>query len=77
VVFLLLAVLCLALIGFACSCFGGHSTPAVERAFAEPAVLIEMWSIVVLSLVAVTLVLVRAPGGFGRASPAVLQRFLF
>ena len=38
---------------------------------------IEVWSFVILSLFAAPLVLTRRVGGFGRASPAQLQRFLF
>jgi hypothetical protein len=81
VVFVLLAVLCLMLIGLACACFSDHPAQATERAVsaaaAMPAV-IEVWSFVILSLVAAApLVLTRRVGGFGRASPAELQRFLF
>jgi len=36
-----------------------------------------VWSFVILSLFAAPLVLTRRVGGFGRASPAQLQRFLF
>jgi hypothetical protein len=38
---------------------------------------IEVWSLVVLGLFAAPLVVARRVGGFGRASPADLQRFLF
>jgi hypothetical protein len=80
IVFILLAVLCLLLIGFACACLSDHPGQAVERAMSAPAAtpaLIEVWSLVVLSLFAAPLVLTRRVGGFGRASPAQLQRFLF
>jgi hypothetical protein len=80
IVFILLAVLCLLLIGFACACFSDHPGQAVERAVSAPAAtpaVIEIWSLVVVSLLAAPLVLTRRVGGFGRASPAQLQRFLF
>ena len=80
IVFLLLAVLCLVLIGFACACFSDHPAQAIDRAVSAPAAtpaVIEVWSVVVLSLLAAPLVLCFRVGGFGRASPAQLQRFLF
>lgn len=79
IVFLLLAVLCLAMIGFACACLSDHSTQAIERAISGPATapaVIELWSLVVLSLIAAPFFVTRRVGGFGRASPAELQRFL-
>jgi hypothetical protein len=80
IVFILLAVLCLLLIGFACACFSDQPAQAIERivsaAAATPAA-IEVWSLVILSLLTVPLVGARRAGGFGRASPAQLQRFLF
>jgi len=80
IVFILLAIVCLLLIGFACVCFSDHPAQAIERAVSVPAAtpaVIEVWSLVVLSLFAAPLVLTRRGGGFGRASPAELQRFLF
>jgi hypothetical protein len=80
IVFILLALLCLLLIGFACACFSDHPAQAIDRAVSAPAAtpaVIEVWSFVVLSLLAaVPFVLTRRVGGFGRASPAELQRFL-
>ena len=80
IVFILLAILCLLLIGFACACFSDHPAQAIDRAVSAPAAtpaVIEVWSFVILSLFAAPLVLTRRLGGFGRASPAQLQRFLF
>ncbi len=80
IVFILLAVLCLLLIGFACACFSDHPAQAIERAVSAPAAtpaVIEVWSLVVLSFLAAPLVLTHRVGGFGRASPSQLQRFLF
>lgn len=77
IVFILLAVLCLLVIGFACACFSDHPAQAIERAVSPPATLvIEVWSVVVLTLLAAPLGLTRRVGGFGPASPAQLQRFL-
>ncbi len=80
IVFILLAILCLLVIGFACACFSDHPAQAIDRAVSAPAAtpaVIEVWSFVILSLFAAPLVLTRRVGGFGRASPAQLQRFLF
>jgi hypothetical protein len=81
IVFILLAVLCLVLIGVACACFSDHPWQAAERAIsasaAMPGLVIEIWSLVVVSLLAAPHVATRRVGGFGRASPAQLQRFLF
>jgi hypothetical protein len=81
IVFILLAVLCLLLIGFACACFSDHAAQAIDRAVSAPAAtpaVIEVWSFVILSLFAAPLVvLTRRAGRFGRASPPQLQCFLF
>ncbi len=80
IVFILLAVLCLMLIGFACACFSDHPGQAAERATSAPAAMlavVEVWSLVVLSLSAIPLLFARRLWGFGRASPAELQRFRF
>ena len=77
VAFVLLAVLCLALLGFACACLSDHPMQALERALgAIPALpaLVELWPAVVAVTLAVALVTVRRlPAA---ASPALLQRFL-
>ena len=78
VVLLLLAVICLALLGFACACLTDHPMQALERAIAAiplvPAV-IEIWSAVVALLAAATWVSIRRPLE-SAPSPAALQRFL-
>jgi hypothetical protein len=76
IVFVLLAVACLLLIGFACACVGHQPGQTTDQVVPAPAV-IELWSLIVLSLLAVPLLFMRLAGGFGRASPAQLQRFLF
>ena len=79
VVFLLLALVCLALVGFACACLTDQPALAIERALhglaLTPAVL-AVWSVALVALAAsrftLGMVLPR-----GRASPALLQRFIF
>src|SRR6266496_3906447 len=76
IVFILLAILCLLVIGFACACFSDHPAQAIDRAVSAPAAtpaVIEVWSFVILSLIEAPLVLTRRVGGFGRASPAQLR----
>lgn len=80
VAFILLAVVCLALLGFACACLSDQPTQAVDRALSTGDALpplIEMWSVVGAALVGVGLLLVFDRRGRSRASPALLQRFLF
>ncbi len=75
--FILLALVCLALIGFACACLVDQAAHAVDRALqAQPAVM-ELWrplALVALALMSGIALSVRASS---RASPASLQRFLF
>lgn len=81
-VFILLAVLCLALFGFACACLSDNPAQALERAVssvgAMPAV-IELWSYAAVAMVlgALSFWTVAIVGSRERASPAQLQRFLF
>lgn len=80
VVYLLLFVLLLMLVGFACACLSDHPMQAVERAltvFSDPAALVEVWSPLIALLLAMPLVSLAHSRAVGRASPAVLQRFLF
>ena len=76
--FILLAVLCLALIGLACACLDDQFAQAFERAFQAPtAAVIEVWPILsVVTLATLSLIVVSVPAT-GRASPAQLQRFRF
>jgi hypothetical protein len=82
IVFILLALVCLVLIGLACACLSDTPVQALERALASLTVqlaLIEVWSFAALAFLAAAAVwsgarLARPPG---RASPALLQRFLF
>lgn len=80
VVFILLAVVCLALFGFACACLSDHPLQAVERALtgvpALPA-LVEVWSLLALIALASAALAAAATSPRARAPSAVaLQRFL-
>ena len=78
VVFVLLAVVCLGLIGFACACFGDRPGLALERSLDGPAVpgLIELWPWLLALLAPAVVLFVRGVALQARASPAQLQRFL-
>jgi hypothetical protein len=80
VAFILLVVLCLLVVGFACACFSDQPMQAVDRALSTgPALppLIEVWSFVAAAAAIFLFVLYRPVAAGERASPAVLQRFLF
>lgn len=80
IVFVLLAVVCLALFGFACACLSDQPAQAVERAVSLGAAmppLLEVWALLIGSLAAASFVLVAGERARSRASPALLQRFLF
>jgi hypothetical protein len=76
--FVLLAVVCLALIGFACACLDDQFAQALDRVLqSAPAAVIVLWpALAVSSLASLSLVVLSIPAS-GRASPALLQRFLF
>ena len=76
--FVLLAVICLALVGFACACFDDQFVQALDRvAQSVPAAVIVLWSALAMgALLSLPLIAFHVPA-FGRASPALLQRFLF
>lgn len=78
VAFILLAVVCLALLGFACACLSDQPMQALERALgAIPSLpaLIEVWSLVLLSLLAAGSALAVVRPRSRSPSPALLQRF--
>jgi hypothetical protein len=80
VAFILLAVVCLALFGFACACLSDHPMQALERALgAIPALpaLIEVWSLVAAAALASAALFAAATTPRARGpSAAALQRFL-
>lgn len=76
--FVLLAVLCLALVGFACACLDDQFAQAFDRIVqSAPAAVIELWPAFALSVLAGFSLIVFAIPLSDRASPASLQRFLF
>lgn len=78
VVFLFLALLCLALIGFACACLTDQPALAIERALQTPALapaVIAVSTAVLAALLTASRTAAVLPRE--RASPALLQRFLF
>jgi hypothetical protein len=80
VVFILLAVLVIAMVGFACACIGGTPFQSADGP-ASPGVamppLIELWALLTILLAPVAVWVTRRNLPRGRASPALLQRFLF
>jgi hypothetical protein len=79
VVFVLLVVLGLMVLGFACACASGDHAQAVDRvtsiiATAPP--LVELWSLTALGLIVLTPLALRRRLS-RRPSLASLQRFLF
>ena len=79
VAFVLLAIICLALLGFACACLSDQPMQAIDRALsggqAVPALVV--WTLAVAALLGASLLLAVRHGRDSRASPALLQRFLF
>jgi hypothetical protein len=79
IVFILLALVCLVMIGLACACFTDHRGKALEHAtVAVPTGLAPgyAWPWLTLILLATTALVTRAHGPRSR-SAADLQRFLF
>lgn len=77
--FILLAVLCMLLLGFVCACLTDHPAQAVERALAFggalPA-LILVWSLTAALTLSCLLTMFGVPA-MGRSSPPLTQRFRF
>jgi hypothetical protein len=80
VVLVLLAVLCLAMLALACACFTDQPAKAADRASSLGGVLpalVEVWGVLTI-LAALTMPLVaHRVVRRARASPVLLQRFLF
>lgn len=79
IAFILLAFICLALVGFACACLSDQPAQAIDRAVASGAALpplTEVWSLLIVALGGASFVFVSARRTPSRASPALLQRFL-
>jgi hypothetical protein len=77
-VFVLLLLLCLVMLGLACACIDDRAALALERGLQTAAVPVtEVWPALILALFGSALLVVVAVSARDRASPAVLQRFLF
>lgn len=79
IAFILLAIVCLALVGFVCACLGDEVALAVERATTLGSTLpplVVVWTYLV-ALAATGLAIARWVPAVGRASPQSTQRFLF
>lgn len=80
IVFVLLAIVVLMLLGFACACLTDDPMQAIERVLSfvpelpGPAA---VWSTLLAALSTSLLLASRASPANGRASPALLQRFRF
>ena len=80
IAFILLAVVCLAVLGFACACLTDQPAQAIDRVTSLGGALpplIEVWSLVIAALVGASFLFVERERASSRASPAVLLRFLF
>lgn len=80
IAFVLMAVVCLALRGFACACLSDQPAQAIERAMSlgvSLPPLVEVWALLIASLVGASFVRVAGDRTRSGASPALLQRFLF
>jgi len=75
--FVLLAILCLAVIGVACACLDEQFAQAFERALQAPIAVMEAWPAMALGMLASLTSVFLAIRATERASPAMLQRFLF
>ena len=80
IAFILLLVLLLMMIGVACACATDHPMKTVDQelsaASSTPAVL-EIWTYSFAAILLVTIAVPTRRRALGRASPQVLQRFLF
>jgi beta-lactamase regulating signal transducer with metallopeptidase domain len=80
---MVLALFCLLSVGAVCACVTSHHGQALEQVVSSQAPVlaaapvVAVWVLGLLALPLVLLVARRRGGGFGRASPAVLQRLLF
>lgn len=75
IVFVLLAILVLMLLGFACACLTDDPMQAVERALAFVPAPVHAWATLFAVLAASLLLVAQTRAAGGRASPALLQRF--
>ena len=79
-VFIVLLILFVLMLGFACVCISDHPSQAAERALgaiAHAPAVIEISALLPLSMLLFVTVAAAPVAARGRASPAQLQRFLF
>jgi hypothetical protein len=79
VAFVLLALVCLLLIGFVCACLSDHPAQAVERALAVGGALpplVVLWALLT-ALTLPRLAIALDVAAMGRSSPQLMQRFRF
>ncbi len=80
IVFIFLVLIIVMLVGIACACLTNHPMQAVEKAISAipttPPVM-EAWPVMVLGFFAAALVVALPLAARERASPVLLQRFLF
>ncbi len=89
VVFILLLIVALLLLGFACACLSDHPMQAIERVLASipaappvsdvwsvQAIALDVWSVQAIALAMLMLFAGRYVRAVARPSPATLQRFL-
>ena len=79
IAFILLALICLLMLGFACVCLGDQPALALERALQSPALaaVLLVWAAIMLGGFMRTLPQLAVVAHPGRGSPELLQRFLF
>lgn len=80
VVFLFLVLILLMIVGLACACLSDHPMQAVEKAVSTVQVtapVMESWPALILGFFGVPILLLLPVVARERASPALLQRFLF
>lgn len=79
IAFILLAVVCLVILGFACACRSDEPAQAIDRATSLGSALprlVEVWSLALVALLGASVLLPARERSNSRASPALLQRFL-
>lgn len=80
IVFVLLAIVVLMLLGFACACLTDDPMQTVERALTFVPALpgsVNAWATLFAVLATSLLLVAQTSAAGGRASPALLQRFRF
>jgi hypothetical protein len=85
IVALLMVLMAFTAVGLACACMSDHPMQGIERTVAASAsalsiavpVVYELWAMTVLAALTSVAFVATQRTGFGRASPAVLQRFRF